>query len=103
MAKKSFTEAIQRKATANPTMQFISQPEPERVPPEPVEKKAPGKPRPTPPAHRANPQYEETKNRRLQLLITPSLQDALRKKAAEERTSVNDLINTLLKQALKVR
>lgn len=103
MAKSFKTEIKQEKAN-NPTLQFISkQPEPREIPPEPVEDKAAPRSRTAPPAHRAIPQFEETKSRRLQLLITPSLQEALRKKAAADHTSVNDLINTLLKQALKVR
>lgn len=47
-------------------------------------------------AKRANPIAEETKSRRVQILLTPSLYEAVREKAAEEGRSVNDLINAAL-------
>lgn len=57
--------------------------------------------RKAPPARRALPQYEEeTKSRRLQLLLTPSLYEAIKDKAAEERLSVNEFINSALKDAI---
>lgn len=39
---------------------------------------------------------EETKSKRLNLLLYPSLLEDLKKIAAMQRTSVNDLINTVL-------
>lgn len=47
-------------------------------------------------AKRANPIAEETKNRRVQILLTPSLYEAVKDKATEEGRSVNDLINAAL-------
>lgn len=103
MAKKSFTEAIQQKKVVNPTLQFISQSEPEERPPEePVKEKPAPRPRSST-QRRALPQYEETKSRRLQLLITPSLQEALRIRAEAEHTSVNELINRILSKELRKR
>jgi len=112
---KTFKDKMQQKAV-NPTMQFISQAEePEQAEPlpfTPIKGESPelrDKPKasrgsskrkatpPPPPAHRAQPQYgEEAKSRRLQLLITPSLYEAVKARAAEERRSVNDFINAAL-------
>ena len=109
---KSFKDKMQQRAAVNPTLQFISQPEPEEAATEPQtveESKAKRKgstasstPRKAPPARRALPQFdEETKSRRLQLLLTPSLYEAIKDKAAEERMSVNELINSILKDAIR--
>lgn len=110
--KKSFTDRMQQKAV-NPTLQFISAPEAAPEPqnePQTVEKRRPGRktstasstPQRAPQAHRAQPQYdEETKSRRLQVLLTPSLYDELRERAVEERMSVNEMINTILKDYLR--
>lgn len=98
---KSFKDKIQQKA-ANPTLQFIS-------PPEETEEAAPEgravtrrtEAQGSAPAHRTMPQYgEETKSRRLQLLLTPSLYDAVKEEAEQRHTSVNEMINTILKDAM---
>lgn len=122
---KSFKDKMQQKAV-NPTLQFISAPEPEEeqphrlkietrplyqrdedaIEPQTVEegkrkRKASSTPKKAPPARRAQPQYdEETKSRRLQLLLTPSLYEAVKDKAAEARLSVNEYINSILKDAI---
>lgn len=109
---KSFKDRIQQKAAVNPTLQFISQAEEgdeleqaEVLPiTEDKPKKATGssssknrRKASPPPAHRAQTQYgEEAKSRRLQLLLTPSLYEAVKARAAEERRSVNDFINAAL-------
>ena len=128
MASKTFKDKIQQKAV-NPTLQFISTPEPEEeqphrlkietrplyqreedaIEPQTVEEgkrkrkasTASSAPKKAPPARRAQPQYdEETKSRRLQLLLTPSLYEAVKDKAAEARLSVNEYINSILKDAV---
>lgn len=43
----------------------------------------------------------ETKSKRVQLLLKPSIFEALKERAVNEHTSVNDLINTLLLNSLK--
>ena len=43
----------------------------------------------------------ETKSRRLQLLIKPSTAEKLKRIATRAGTSVNDLINSILEEALK--
>ena len=100
---KSFKDTMQKKAV-NPTLQFITPPEEEKT-----EKLCAGIKRPriqvevqAPPAPRAVPEYgEETKSRRLQLLLTPSLYDAVKEEAAQRHTSVNELINIILKDATR--
>lgn len=123
MAKKTFTDKIQQKA--NPTLQFIYQPQPyqedQNKPkefichPEPYQRpqdktqpveESPERTSSTPKkrtqARRAQPQFdEETKSRRLQLLITPSLYEAIKAKATQERRSINDLINSILSDAVR--
>ena len=104
---KSVKDKMQQKAI-NPTLQFISQPEPEEEPQTVEEGKrkrkaspASSAPEKVPPARRAQPQYEEeTKSRRLQLLLTPSRYEAVKAKAAEERGSVNEFINGTLRDAV---
>lgn len=124
---KTFKDKMQQKAAVNPTLQFISQPEPEEEPhrlsietrplyqrgedatePQTVEESKGRKKRATAsstpkrahPARRALPEYdEETKSRRYQLLLTPSLFEAVKDKAAEERISVNEFINIVLRDA----
>lgn len=113
---KTFKDKIQSKSTVNPTLQFISAPEAEEITPEPqkrpqdAEKRRPEKrpssssstPQRAPQARRALPQFdEETKSRRLQLLLTPSLYDAIKDQANREGRSVNELINSILKDAMR--
>ena len=115
MASKTFKDKMQQKAAVNPTLQFISTPEPEEEQPHrleietrPLYKRAEepqtveegkGKrkastasstPKKAPPARRAQPQ----------LLLTPSLYEAVKDKAVEARLSVNEYINSILKDAV---
>lgn len=109
---KTFKDKIQQKSAVNPALQFIStaeEPAPVESRPAPrrrdqgeaKQKAASTPPKPTP-ARRALPQYdEETKSRRLQLLLTPSLYEAVRERATREHISVNELINAILKDATR--
>lgn len=54
-----------------------------------------------PEGYKLNPLYVETKSKRIQLLIQPSLHDKLKSKAQTEGTSVNDLIHTILAEAMR--
>jgi hypothetical protein len=100
-SKKSF------KADINPAMQFISQPFANITEAgpiatflnEPAEEKIPESKAPE--GYKSNPVYIETKSRRLQLLIQPSLHLKLKARAKKERKSVNELINNFLEEALK--
>jgi hypothetical protein len=57
-----------------------------------------GKP---PVGYRMNPLYIETKSRRLQLLVQPSLHAKLKARAETESKSINDLVHSILEDALK--
>lgn len=98
---KTFKDKLDQQAS-NPTLQFISKPE-ER--PTPQEAQAPDIKQPERcvyQARRAMPQYgEETKSRRVQIMLTPSLYEAARAKAAEARMSVNEYITTAIIDAIE--
>ena len=95
--KKTFTNQLGGQQF-NPAMQFIST-APKTEPPKPV---APASGRePAPEGFRLNPMYIEKKSRRLQLLLQPSIYDAVKRRAEGEGVSVNDLINTILEDATK--
>lgn len=83
MPKKTFKENI------SPAMNFIS--------PESIAKVE--EPQQAPEGYKPNPLYIETKSRRLQLLIKPSLHEKLKRRAQREGTSVNDIVNTILEEA----
>ena len=98
-------KAEKRKASANnPAMMFISQPEaapeaevqPERLRKAPQRKASPLQAQ----APMRAPQGREAKTRRLQLLLTPSLYEAVKERADSEGLSVNETISELLQQAL---
>lgn len=93
MAKKTFKNDI------DPAMNFISKESIEKAEAEtPTAIKRPAKP---PEGFKFNPLYIETRSRRLQLLVQPSLYETLKKKAQAERTSVNELVNIILQDALE--
>lgn len=54
-----------------------------------------------PEGFKVNPIYVETKSRRMQLLVQPSLYEAIKAKATAEGVSVNELIHTILEQTVK--
>lgn len=97
-------KAEKRKASAsNPAMMFISQPEaaPEAEEPKKRSRKAQATPLQAEKPMRA-PQGREAKTRRLQLLLTPSLYEAVKERADSEGLSVNETISELLQQALNL-
>lgn len=91
--KKSF------KADLNPAMQFISTPTEETA----TREGAPATTTisPAPDGYKVNPLYIETKSKRLQLLIQPSLLGKLKGKAKADGRSVNDLVHSILEEALR--
>ena len=86
---KSFRDKAEEKRASNPAMMFISQAE------EPKKQATPLQ------AKRA-PQGREAKTRRLQLLLTPSLYEAVKERADSEGLSVNETISELLQTALNL-
>lgn len=56
-----------------------------------------------PKGFKVNPEFIEVRSQRLQALIQPSIQKALKQVAKKEKTSVNDIVNQALIQFLKER
>ncbi len=86
--KKTFIEED------NPALQFISTPKPA----EPKKPRAADLP---PEGYKFNPMYVETKSRRLQLVLQPSLYEKVKATATAKGVSVNDYIHKLLEEATK--
>ena len=93
MSKKDF------KASVNPATMFINTPQAEPVAPAPVKqtKAETKKPETKPTKEVKKDDSKETKSKRLNLLIQPSVLEDFSKVAFMERTSMNDLINTMIK------
>ena len=102
MSRKSFTDA-------NPAMAFIStakeqeefaltQPTKEELKAnlneEPATKVSNGVPM------KKNPEYLETKSKRVQMLMQPSLYNAIKEKAEQSGISVNEMMHEILKNHL---
>lgn len=90
--KKTFLQDIE-----NPAELFISSKAEAPAPAQTQEAQA-GK---APEGYHANPLYIENKSKRLQLLTKPSTAEKLRAKAQREGRSVNDIVNTILEEALR--
>lgn len=97
---KTFSDVV------NPAMQFIT-PQAEDTTTPSIETKQPsgttGKIKTTdaPEGYKANPAFVETKSRRLQLLMQPSLHDRLKARAKEEGLSVNEFVHLALEKVLE--
>ena len=90
--KKTFLQDIE-----NPAELFISS-KAEAPAPAQTQEALAGK---APEGYHANPLYIENKSKRLQLLTKPSTAEKLRAKAQREGRSVNDIVNTILEEALR--
>lgn len=86
MAKKSFN-------IENPAEQFISKPIAHKEQPVEASEEAPK-------GYKLNPKYIEKKDRRLQLLLQPSVYDAIKAKAESKGQSVNNFIHELLEKEI---
>jgi hypothetical protein len=89
MPKKTF------KNENNPAMQFIS------ASPEEDSQENKTENIPTAVPMKRNPLYIETKSKRIQLLLQPSLHSKIKKISQQKETSINDLIHTILDQYTK--
>lgn len=93
MAKKDFTN--------NPAMSFISQESIDKVEGEPKKKR--GNPTPkggkAPAGYKPNPEYIETKSKRAQLLLQPSLYADAKSLSSELGISLNDFIHRAIHEA----
>lgn len=90
MGKKSFI--------GNPALQFISTAQEETQEEEQKTPRAAEKP---PEGYKRNPLYVETKSRRLQLVLQPSLYDRVKAKAKAAGLSVNEYVHTILDNATR--
>ena len=84
MAKKTFKD--------NPALQFITTPDMERVH-ESIETATE-----VPSGYKANPAFIETKSKRVQILVQPSVFDAVDRIARARGLSRNEIINEALRQ-----
>lgn len=96
MAKKDFKGD-------NPALAFITIPEEEPTAPTGTAPELPasdqaGKP---PKGYKVNPLYVETKSRRVQLLMQPSIVDAAKQYATAQGLSMNELVALALKEYLE--
>lgn len=90
MAKKDFK--------SNPAMSFISQESIEKVDGKPAGNIAPTGARKAPEGYKINPEFIETKSKRVQLLVQPSVYEAVKAKAKAEGISTNEAINEALRK-----
>lgn len=88
--KKSFIQ--------NPALQFISTADTEDTEPKPTQPQPTGKP---PEGYKVNPLYVETKSRRLQLVLQPSLYERVKAGAAAAGLSVNEYVHQILDNATR--
>lgn len=85
-----------------PALQFISTAETETQPEEREPMPAQPKPSQKPPkGYKLNPLYVETKSRRLQLVLQPSLYDKVKAGAAAAGLSVNEYVHQILENATR--
>lgn len=83
----------------NPALNFITTPEPE-LEDESIDVDAILRELDTPPAgYKINPAFVETKSRRLQLVLQPSLYERVKKAAQNANLSVNEYVHRILDQA----
>jgi len=92
--RKSFIEQD------NPAMRFISQPAAEEEQEQGQEEDLP-RASEVPKGFKPDRRFIETKSRRLQLLVQPSLHEALKARAKEEGRSVNELVHSILSAAMQ--
>lgn len=92
MAKKSFKD--------NPALQFISTAEEEEQEVAQTQE-APTTAAKAPEGYKLNPLYVETKTRRLQLVLQPSLFDRVKKGAKKSGLSVNEYVHRILDEATR--
>ena len=90
MTKKSFKD--------NPALQFISANEEGKQ--ENQEMSVPEK---APKGYKINPAFIETKSRRLQLVLQPSLFIRVKKCAKNEKISINEYVHRILNEATKTQ
>ena len=84
------------KSEGNPAMNFISKETIDKKEKKPKSKSTAQK-KEAPEGHKPNPEYIEVKSRRVQILVQPSVYDAVKAKAGAEGISTNEAINEALR------
>lgn len=104
-SKKTFGSSIQSGMDDVAARLFISSSTPARstdeaqkIPVKPIQKDKPAARKPR--RKQVPVASEETKSRRVQLVLTPSLYDAVKAQAAAERRSFNDYVSIVLEESL---
>lgn len=88
---KNFSKEI------NPALAFIS-----RVEPKTKHKTLPNEEAAEQKNYKKNPIYVETKSKRVQLLIKPSVYNKLKTSAMEQGISVNEIVNRVLEDFVSI-
>lgn len=107
-SKKTFGSSIQSGLDDAAARLFISSSAPtpspirstdeaQKIPVKPIQK---DKPATRKPSSKQTPASEEIKSRRVQLVLTPSLYEAIKAQAAAERRSFNDYVSIVLEESL---
>ena len=91
-SKKTFKDSLE-----NPAELFITKPAEKPAETEKVQ----GTPAKPPEGYKPNYLYIETRSKRVQLLIQPSLLEKLKAKAQSEGRSVNDVVHLILEDAFR--
>lgn len=87
------------KSDTNPAMSFISQESIDKVDGKQEGATTPtGGKREAPEGYKPNPEYIETKSKRVQLLVQPSVYEAVKAKAKANGISTNEAINEALRK-----
>ena len=104
--KKSFLDTAANRENNNPVMAFISEESIKAIDGQ-QEKEAPVLKAPTgekpPKGYKVNPLYVETKSRRLQLVVQPSLYERIKEGAVDAGVSVNEYVHRILDKATQER
>lgn len=92
MANKNFKKD-------NPALSFITATKEEKVKTAPVNETV--RSSKAPDGYKLNPEYIETKSKRVQLLLQPSVVDAIKALAKEKGLSMNEAVNEAIKEYLQ--
>lgn len=95
MAKKSSKSF---KSDTNPAMSFISQESIDKVDGKQEGATTPTGSKKAPEGYKPNPEFIETKSKRVQLLVQPSVYEAVKAKAKAKGISTNEAINEALRE-----
>lgn len=86
------------KSDTNPAMSFISQESIDKVDGKQEGATTPTGGKKAPEGYKPNPEFIETKSKRVQLLVQPSVYEAVKAKAKANGISTNEAINEALRE-----